>query len=85
MQVAFQFLRESEGLMNSTNFSTPLTLELYDPSIIHRLKTDGYDVDIVLADLNQFLVPNSNGTLAYQALLNVDMNILAQGLSVGQV
>ena len=83
MQTAFQFLRESEALMNSTGFQTRLTPEIYDSNLLHRLQTDGYVIDDILATVNANIPPPvGNESLAYQGLLNMDMNILAGGLTV---
>jgi len=79
MQTAFQFLRESEAVMNSTAFSTQLTQDIYDGDTLHRLQTDGYDINAVLQYINDYI---QNGTTPYEALLWMDMNILAGGLSV---
>ena len=83
MQTAFQFLRESEGLTNTTNFSVPLTPAIYDTDVLHRLQTDGYDINEVLQTINYYIdnYP-ANNTLVYGALLRMDMIILAGGLQV---
>ncbi|TCD69115.1 hypothetical protein EIP91_008757 [Steccherinum ochraceum] len=84
MQSAFQFLRESENVLNSTGFAKQLTSDIYDANTVHRLQTDGYDVDELLVPINNFIPPgpDPDATTAYEVLLVVDMNILGGGLQV---
>ncbi|TCD69104.1 hypothetical protein EIP91_008746 [Steccherinum ochraceum] len=84
MQTALQFLRTSEAHMNSTNFATPLSLALYDPDTLHRLKTDGYDINGLLTFINSGIPASStaDATLVYENLLVQDMQILSDGLNI---
>ena len=84
MQTAFQFLRESEAHLNSTNFSQTLNEGDYSSDIIHRLTTQGWVFNELLDNINFYVNDTSdfNATTVYGALLQQDMTLLYVGLNV---
>ena len=84
MQTAFQFLRESEAHLNSTNFSQPVNEGDYSSDIIHRLTTQGWVFSELLDNINSYVNDTShfNVTTVYGALLQLDMELLYVGLQV---
>ncbi|KAH8078062.1 hypothetical protein BXZ70DRAFT_690236 [Cristinia sonorae] len=81
MQTAFQFLRESESALNSTDFHTPLDLGAYDMDTKHRITNNGYNMTLFVKTINSYIPPDPDFAHPYQIVLHLDMDILSDGLN----
>ena len=78
-------MRQTESLLNFTNFAEPLNATVYDSVTAYKLHKAGFDIHELLSEINRVIpspFPNDSVYPLKVAFL-ADMDVIASGLRVG--
>lgn len=84
MEPALDFMRQAEGLLNATNFTTPLKPSFFDGLTAQKLDKVGFNITEVVAGINTF-IPSpfpDDTSFPFKMALLADMDIIGSGLRV---
>ncbi|KAH8103920.1 hypothetical protein BXZ70DRAFT_1051907 [Cristinia sonorae] len=80
MGTAFDFVRESEHHLNSTQPMKPLTTELYNATTVKKLSKAGYNLTVLLQPINKAIPTPDDAAYPFRLVLLTGMDIVASGL-----